>query len=289
MGWCSQNIYQVKPPYNREQPDGITEDEWVNWHLNQVETLIQKLGEETIAAIIVEPVQLSNAVATLPNTYFRGLRQLCNKYQILFIADEVATGFGHVGTLFACQKWGVWPDMIMMAKAVTNGVIPFGGVIVTEEIYQSFYGDLESQRELSHGYTTSGNPLGCAAAIATLEYISEHHVLENVRELEHELFEGLRPLEKYEFVEHVDGVGFMCGIKFKTVYLEEYNHREIGAFLEGILKLRGILVYFEGKGKMFITPPLTSTREEVQYLIKIMRKTFNLVEKLLDEEENRAI
>lgn len=279
--WGAQPVLQVVPPRKRDCPRNSSQDEWVGQCLNEVDSCIQKEESKTIAAILVEPVQLSNGVAVIPDKYFVGLRDICNKYNILFIADEVATGFGHTGRMFACERWGVWPDMIMVAKAITNGTIPLGGVIITSDIYKEFFGTLDSRRELSHGFTTSGNPLGCAAAYATLTYMNKHQVLKNVELLENYFINEMSKLGRYGFVESVDGIGFMFGIKFKKLRLSQYGYVDIGAFIEGTLKRKGLLVYYEGFQKMFVTPPLTSTKEELAYIIEVTNKIFELVHCLL--------
>lgn len=281
LKWGKVPVLQVVPPRRRECPESYTQNEWVTHGLDKLKKLIEEEGSDTIAAIIVEPIQLSNAVAVIAEEYFEGIKEICIIKDILFIADEVATGFGHTGTMFACDKWKAMPDMIMFSKAVTNGVIPMGGVLTTQNIYQKFCGYMDSGRELSHGFTSGGNALGCAAALATLQYMKEHRVLENVKKLEKYFNSGLKMFNSYHFVESADGVGFMFGIKFKDLKIAEYNDIEVGAFIEGALKSKGVLVYYEGFGKMFITPALTSTVAEIHTIIKTANRVFKLAEGLL--------
>lgn len=281
--WGEAPVLQVVPPRKRDCPHNLSQEEWVSQCLAELSFLIQEEDSKTIAAIIVEPVQLSNAVAVIPDEYFVGIRDICDRNNILFIADEVATGFGHTGKMFACESWGVWPDMITVAKAITNGTIPMGGVITTSDIYNEFIGTMDSGRELSHGFTTSGNPLGCAAAFATLKYMNDHQVLKNVESLESSFIGGLSELRRYRFVESLGGVGFMFGIKFKKVTLHQYDNIDIGVFIDGALKSKGLLVYYEGFQKMFIVPSLTSTSTEISHITAIINKVFKLVEDFLEQ------
>lgn len=282
LKWDGCPVLQVNPPRERDCPAQMSIDDWVAYALRDLEALIKEQGEMSIAAILVEPVQLSNAVAVIPDAYFNGIRILCDKYHILFIVDEVATGFGHTGKMFAFERWGVWPDLIMMAKAITNGTIPFGGVIVTNDVYHEFCGELDSGKELSHGYTTSGNPIGCAAACAVLKYMENHHILEYIEEQGPLFVKKLKRLEDFSFVESAEGIGFMFGIRFKPFKMSQYQNADVGAFLEGILKSKGLLVYYEGNSKMFLSPPLTTTEDELVFIIDTMYKAFQLVEGILD-------
>lgn len=235
-----------------------------------------------MAAIIVEPIQLSNAVALIPKSYFQGIRRLCDKYDVLMIADEVATGFGRSGKMFASDRWGTYPHILNFAKTVTNGYIPLGGVMVTDKIYQSFLGTMESGKELSHGYTSSGSALACAAAIATLDYFDDLDLISRIRDKADILKQGMESIGKSKCIETVEGIGFMYGIKFKEIQIKAFHSVDLGAFVESALKRKGILVYYEGFGKMFIAPPLTSSDRELDHLIQVVEKVIRLVDHLMD-------
>ena len=153
---------------------------------DELERLIALHGADTVAAVIVEPIAGSTGVLLPPKGYLERLREICDRHDILLIFDEVITGFGRVGEAFAAQRFGVTPDMITMAKGMTNGAIPMGAVAVRREIHDAFeQGDPRGPGiELFHGYTYSGHPAACAAGLATLDIYEQEGLLTRSRELE---------------------------------------------------------------------------------------------------------
>ena len=143
-----------------------------------LERLVALHDASTIAAVIVEPVAGSAGVVLPPEGYLKRLREICDKHGILLIFDEVITGFGRVGKAFAAERFGVKPDMITCAKGLTNGCVPMGAVFVSDGIHQAFMQGPEQMIELFHGYTYSGHPLACAAALATLDTYAEENLFE---------------------------------------------------------------------------------------------------------------
>ena len=156
--------------YNREQQAFTKgEPEWGGHLADSLEGIVGLHDASTIAAVIVEPMAGSTGVLPAPKGYLKRLREICDKHGILLIFDEVITGFGRLGHAFAAERYGVIPDMITFAKGVTSGTVPLGGVIVRKGIYDAFMHGPEHAIELFHGYTYSGHPLACAAALATLD------------------------------------------------------------------------------------------------------------------------
>lgn len=150
---------------------------------NALESLVALHDASSIAAVFVEPIAGSTGVLIPPKGYLQRLRELCTKHGILLIFDEVITGFGRTGSAFASQEFGVTPDIITCAKALTNGVIPMGAVLVKKEIYDTFMSQPAGAIELFHGYTYSGHPVACAAGIATLDIYERDGLFERAREL----------------------------------------------------------------------------------------------------------
>src|SRR6478672_2789091 len=150
---------------------------------DDLERLVQLHDASNIAAVIVEPVAGSTGVLLPPKGYLQRLRNLCDKYGILLIFDEVITGFGRTGKAFAAQTFGVTPDIITCAKGLTNAAVPMGGVIVKKEIYDAFMQGPENTIELFHGYTYSGHPLAAAAAVATLDLFEQEGLFQRAAEL----------------------------------------------------------------------------------------------------------
>jgi beta-alanine--pyruvate transaminase len=148
-----------------------------------LERLVQLHDASTIAAVIVEPISGSAGVVLPPEGYLQRLREICNKHGILLIFDEVITGYGRVGNAFAAQRFGVMPDLITTAKGLTNGSIPMGAVFASDKVHAAFMNGPEAAIELFHGYTYSGHPVACAAAIATLDIYAEEKLFDRAIEL----------------------------------------------------------------------------------------------------------
>jgi adenosylmethionine---8-amino-7-oxononanoate aminotransferase len=169
--------------------------------------------EEEIAALIVEPL-LQGAAGMLvhPPGYLRAARELCDRFGVLMICDEVATGFGRTGTMFACEQEGVSPDLLCLAKGLTGGYLPLAATLTTERIYQGFLGAPEEQRTFFHGHTYTGNPLACAAALASLEAFERERTLERLQPKIGLLGERLEAVAAMAEVAEVRRCGFMVGI-----------------------------------------------------------------------------
>ena len=159
-----------------------------------LERLVQLHDPSTIAAVIVEPVSGSAGVILPPPGYLQRLREICDKYGILLVFDEVITGFGRVGAPFAAQRFGVTPDMMTVAKGLTSGCVPMGAVFVSDRVHEAFMQGPEGAIDLFHGYTYSGHPLACAAALATLDTYAEEGLLTRALELEDYWADGLHAL-----------------------------------------------------------------------------------------------
>jgi adenosylmethionine-8-amino-7-oxononanoate aminotransferase len=169
--------------------------------------------EEEVAAVIVEPlVQGAAGILLQPPGYLRAVRELCDRFGVLLICDEVATGFGRTGTMFACEQEGVSPDLLCLGKGLTGGYLPLAATLTSEEVYAGFLGAPEDFRTFFHGHTYTGNPLACAAALASLDAFGEERTLERLRPkvgLLEELLAGVAAMPE---VEEVRQRGFMVGI-----------------------------------------------------------------------------
>ena len=186
--------------------------EWGAHLANELERLAQ-LNDATIAAVIVEPVSGSTGVLPPPIGYLKRLREICDKYGILLIFDEVITAFGRVGATFAANRFEVMPDIITTAKCLTNGVIPMGAVLVREEIYDAFMQGPEGLIEIFHGYTYSGHPVAAAAGIASLEVFHQEGILEQSLVLENLFEDAIHSLADHHHVIDVRNYGLMGAIE----------------------------------------------------------------------------
>jgi beta-alanine--pyruvate transaminase len=192
--------------YTRGEPEGGAA------FADALENLVMLHGAETIAAVIVEPFAGSAGVFAPPKDYLRRLRQLCDKYGILLIFDEVITGFGRVGHAFAAERYGVTPDIITFAKGVTNGAVPLGGVIVSNRVHDAFMSGPEHAIEFFHGHTYTGHPLACAAGLATLDLYRDEELFERAQKMERVLEQAVHTLKGAPFVVDIRNCGMAAGI-----------------------------------------------------------------------------
>ncbi|HEY2884048.1 MAG TPA: aspartate aminotransferase family protein [Rhizomicrobium sp.] len=192
--------------YTRGEPEGGAA------FADALENLVMLHGAETIAAVIVEPFAGSAGVFAPPKDYLRRLRQLCDKYGILLIFDEVITGFGRVGHAFAAERYGVTPDIITFAKGVTNGAVPLGGVIVSNRVHDAFMSGPEHAIEFFHGHTYTGHPLACAAGLATLDLYRDEELFERAQKMERVLDQAVHTLKGAPFVVDIRNCGMAAGI-----------------------------------------------------------------------------
>ncbi|HEX8959921.1 MAG TPA: adenosylmethionine--8-amino-7-oxononanoate transaminase [Solirubrobacterales bacterium] len=222
--------------------------------------------EEEIAAVIVEPlVQGAAGMLVHPPGYLRAVRELCDRFGVLLICDEVATGFGRTGTMFACEQEGVAPDLLCLAKGLTGGYMPLAATLATERIYEGFLGAPQEQRTFFHGHTYTGNPLACAAALANLEAFERERTLVRLQPKIRLLGELLSAVEAMPEVVEVRGRGFMVGIDLgrhdpalRLGHRVTLEARERGAIIR---PLGDVIV---------LMPPLSISKEELHRLVEIV-------------------
>ncbi|MFQ5354808.1 MAG: adenosylmethionine--8-amino-7-oxononanoate transaminase, partial [Thermodesulfobacteriota bacterium] len=200
-------------PYCYRCPLGLTRKGCGLACLDEFEKVLRK-NSETIAACIIEPlVQGAAGMITAPRGFLRGVRRLTKKYNVHLICDEVATGFGRTGKMFASEHENVGPDIMCLAKGITGGYLPLAATLFTEEIYSAFLGSATSKRAFLHGHTYTGNPLACATALASLEIFEEEKVLEEVEKKVKKLRELLKGFKELAHVGDVRQRGLMAGVE----------------------------------------------------------------------------
>jgi beta-alanine--pyruvate transaminase len=199
--------------YNRDQQAFTAgEPDWGAHLADELERLVALHDASTIAAVIVEPIACSTGVLPPPKGYLKRLREICDKYGILLIFDEVITGFGRLGAAFAAERYGVIPDLITFAKGVTSGSVPMGGVIARKGIYDAFMTGPEHVIELFHGYTYSAHPLACAAGLATLDLYRDEKLFERAKKLEPVWYETALRLKGLPNVVDIRTCGLTVGV-----------------------------------------------------------------------------
>ncbi|MBO0587862.1 aspartate aminotransferase family protein [Sporosarcina sp. E16_8] len=241
-----------------------------------VRAVIEAEGPETIAAFLVEPVQGAGGVLIPPSDYFQEVRKLCDEYGIMFIADEVITGFGRTGKMFGIENWNVEPDMITFAKGVTSGYFPLGGVIVSDKIHDVLKD--KSHGVLFHGFTYSGHPTGAAVALKNIEIVETEGLVENARKMGEELLKGFKEIkDELTIVGDVRAMGLLGAMEF--VQDPETNERfspdlKVAAKVIEALHARGVIcraVTYDGTDIVCFSPPLTITKEQITTLLEKLR------------------
>jgi|TARA_R110002124_G_scaffold127647_2_gene287814 beta-alanine--pyruvate transaminase len=228
----------------------------------------------TIAAVIVEPVAGSTGVLIPPKGYLERLREICTKHGILLIFDEVITGFGRLGAPFAVDYFGVQPDLVTTAKGLTNGTIPMGAVFATDDIHDAFMTGPENMIELFHGYTYSGNPVACAAAMATLETYEEDGLYEKGKELGQYWEDAVHSLIDLPLVKDIRNLGLIGAIELEGI--EGFpTKRAFNAFLKAFEK--GILIRTTGD-IIALSPPLIIEKSHIDQLFGTLREVLKEID-----------
>jgi beta-alanine--pyruvate transaminase len=235
---------------------------------DNLESLITLHGAENIAAVIVEPVAGSTGVLVPPKGYLQRLREITAKHGILLIFDEVITGFGRTGKAFAAQTFGVTPDLITCAKALTNAAVPMGAVIVKNEIYDAFMTGPASAIEFYHGYTYSGHPLAAAAAVATLDLFESEALFERGASLAQHWEDAAHSMKGLPHVIDVRNIGLVCGIELQPIEGKP-TARAFEAFLRAYEK--GVLIRTTGD-TIALSPPLIIEKAQIDRIFETIRE-----------------
>jgi beta-alanine--pyruvate transaminase len=221
--------------------------------------LLEVHDPATVAAVIVEPVTGSGGVYAPPLGYLQKLREICDRHGLLLIFDEVITGFGRVGHGFAAQAFGVTPDLMTLAKGLTNGAVPMGGVLVSDAVYEAFMQGPEQAIELMHGYTYSAHPLACAAGLATLQVHEELGLNAHVRQMAPLWQDTALALREQALVLDVRAIGLLCAVELKP------REGAPGARAAEVAQRcfeAGVLVRASGEN-IVLSPPLIINQEQV--------------------------
>lgn len=238
---------------------------------DDLERIVQLHDASTIAAVIVEPMSGSTGVLVPPKGYLERLRSICDKHGILLIFDEVISGFGRLGTNFAADRFGVVPDMMTMAKGLTNAAVPMGAVAASEAIYDAFMTGPEHVIELFHGYTYSAHPMACAAGLAALEIYREENLFGRVAELESYWEEKIHTLADAKNVIDIRNIGLVGAIEMSSRDGEP-GKRGFEAMIKAFE--RGAMVRVTGD-IIALSPPFIISKDQIDELIDLVRDVVN--------------
>ncbi len=228
-----------------------------------------------IAALIVEPlVQGASGMRLMPPGFLRDVARLCKQYEVLLICDEVATGFGRTGTLFACEQEGISPDLMTVAKGLTGGYLPVAATLTTSRIYDAFYDDYDAGKTLFHGHSYTGNPLGCAVALANLRLFEEENILAHVQSSAQVVHETLATWHPIAAIGDIRQRGLMVGIELvenRNTKKPYPSARRMGYHATQRMRELGLLTRPLGDTIVFM-PPLASTHDELCEMLHIIRQ-----------------
>jgi adenosylmethionine-8-amino-7-oxononanoate aminotransferase len=269
--------FHIPAPYTYRNPFNETDAERLaQLCLQALEDEIAFQGANTIAALIMEPILGAGGVIPPHESFMPGVRKICDQHGILLIADEVITAFGRTGSWTGSRHWGVKPDFMCTAKAITNGYFPFGAVMIADHVVEVFEGDTEGKAAIGHGYTYSGHPVGAAAAIACVTETLRLNVKDNAAARGQQLFEGLQKLyDDFDVIGDVrGGHGLMCALELVSDHTTKKPiDKATPVKLQKAAYESGAMIRVSGPN-VILSPPLVLTTEDVDTILAALRSGF---------------
>ncbi|HJR76624.1 MAG TPA: adenosylmethionine--8-amino-7-oxononanoate transaminase [Nitrospiraceae bacterium] len=270
---------EVEAPYCYRCPLKLTYPSCKTACVDQVATLLRTRHPE-IAGIVLEPmVQAAAGMIVAPPGYLTRIRDLCTEHGVLLIADEVATGFGRTGRMFACQHEKVTPDLMAISKGLTGGYMPLAATLTTEDIYRAFLGRYDEWKTFFHGHSYTGNPLGCAVALANVRLFKQARTLTVLKSKIARLARLLKPMQTLEHVGNIRQIGFMVGIELvkDRMTREPYAPSErIGHYVSLEARRQGLLLRPLGH-VLVLMPPLTTPLRDLDRMVSILHHAIRKV------------
>lgn len=264
----------VPGPYAYGANNGMTHDDYGRWCIAETRRIIEREGADFIAALFAEPVQGAGGVIVPPEGYLHALRDLCREYGILFVADEVISGFGRLGDWFASNLWSLEPDLMTLAKGITSGYLPLGATMVSDEVTET----LHQGGYIAHGFTYSGHPTACAAALANLDIIEREQLVERTRDDVGPYFQQkLHALRGHRAVGETRGFQLIGAIELLPAGGRDELAKSpnlLGAKAAGLARKHGVIV--RGiRDLIAMSPPLVITRHEIDFLFDAVVRTLD--------------
>ncbi|RSD26267.1 aspartate aminotransferase family protein [Mesobacillus subterraneus] len=288
----------ISPPYCYRCPYESTAPACGFLCAKELEGAINRIGSDHIAAFIAEPViGAAGGAISPPDDYYKTIKKICEENNILFIADEVMTGFGRTGPMLACEHWDIMPDIVALGKGMGAGYAPIAATVVSDHVMEPI---LNGSKVIMSGHTLSANPQSCAAALAVMEYLENNQILEEVDSKSIYLRNKLERLKsQFDFIGDVRGKGLLLGLEFVELPGAKIPFERSVKLTELVVKTgrnHGILLYPAGAGldgmsgdAVIIAPPLTITRREIDELIRLLKTTFIEVYKTLGFHDGNGV
>lgn len=280
--------HHIPAPYPYRSPVGDDPQAVIDLSVAQLRAKVEELGAENVAAFFAEPVQGSAGVIVPPRGWLKAMRDACTDLDILFVADEVITGFGRTGPMFACESEGVSPDLMTLAKGLTAGYAPMGAVLMSEKIYAGIADGPDNHLPVGHGQTYSGHPVSAAVGLEVLSLYLQGGILANGQVRAGQLATGLAVLEDHPLVGNIRSAGMLAGIELvadkvaKTRFAGDLN---ISDRLTRAAYARNLIFRAFGDGTIGLAPALSCGEEDMDTLLHRLRATLDDV---LDDREVRA-
>ena len=269
-------VHYVPAPHTYRRPDGMSVDDFCDEKVADLENKILELGPENVACFIAEPIMGGGGVIVPPPGYHARTKAVCEKYGVLYISDEVVTGFGRLGHFFASEPvFGITPDIITSAKGLTSGYIPHSATLFSDEIYEVISVPQSDGALFTHGFTYAGHPVSCAAALKNIEIMEREDLCGHVREVGPYFEERLNELLTLPLIGDVRGNKFMMcveAVKDKETKEIFEPDAKIGARITRHCQQRGLLVRPLGHMNV-LSPPLTLTRDQIDTLVETLRES----------------
>jgi putrescine---pyruvate transaminase len=280
--------HKIPSHYSYRNPVGSDPQEIITASVAALRAKIDELGAHRVAAFYVEPIQGSGGVLVPPDGWVKAMRDACREFDILFVADEVITGFGRTGPLFACEDEGIVPDLMTVAKGLTSGYCPMGAVFLSDRVYETI-AEGAGASAVGHGYTYSAHPVSAAIGLACLD-LYENGLLENGRRAGQRLMAGLQGLAEHPLVGEVRGRGMLAAVELVT---DKANKTPLPAAAEPGRRIfdrawdNGLVIRAFPNGVLGYAPPLCCTDEDIDRIVERTRVTLD--ETLADADVRTAI
>ncbi|RNF34537.1 aspartate aminotransferase family protein [Paracoccus methylarcula] len=279
--------HKISSHYIYRNPVGQDPQAIIDASLAELRAKLAEIGEDRVAAFYVEPIQGSGGVLVPPPGWIKAMRDLCAEHEVLFVADEVITGFGRTGPLFACEDEGIVPDLMTVAKGLTSGYVPMGAVFMRNHVYETI-AEGAGAKAVGHGFTYSAHPVSAAVALEVLA-LYEGGLFENGRRMGARLMAGLAELRDHPLVGDVRGRGMLAAVELVT---DKRNKTPLPAALDPANRLfdraweQGLIVRSFAQGILGYAPPLCCTADEIDAIVERSRKVLDLT---LEDPEIRKV
>jgi adenosylmethionine-8-amino-7-oxononanoate aminotransferase len=267
----------------------LTDSEIVDGCIEKTEYLLEKYANNIAALVMESGAQIAGGVSIYPNTYQKKISQLCKKYDVLLILDEIATGFGRLGSMIEYLAQDSKPDIVCYGKALNGGYFPIAVTLTTDEIYKEFFGNYDENKQLFHGHTYTGHPAGCAACIANLELYAKRNLIQKIRNNANHLKKRLKTIEDFKSVHKIRHKGLLVGIELtREVEISTRKRKKQPlSFIDGITLNTYIMreslkrgVFLRSLGHIVtLIPPLAMPRSQLDILIDTAYDIIKSIEK----------